>query len=101
MRRVLVHLDLDIVRHSPDFAFDDAALEKLVGANVGQTIHRRMGAGASGLKIPDGQGGFVDKPAVLIVVKSIAIEALPDESPPVANGHGEAPTPPAMRIVAP
>jgi len=107
MRRILVHLDVDIIKHDESFLLDDELLERNVGEMVGQTLPRRLGIGTTPIQVPDGRGGFIPKPAVLVVVRHVGIEALPEADTQPMNGTAphpkldDQPPPSNLRILTP
>ena len=98
MRRILVHLDVEILKHDSAFDLTDEVLEKEVGNMVGATVPRMLGIGAMKITIPDGRGNFVPKPCVLVRVVHVGIEAVPENPPELQD---QPPAERALKIVTP
>lgn len=82
MRRVLIHLDVDVLKHDETFALSDERIEKEIGAMVNATLPRRLGIGTTPVEVPDGRGGFTKKPAVLVTLVRIGVAAVPEGEQP-------------------
>lgn len=77
MRRTLtIKVEVDIVVHEGGM-IDDERLAVEFGAMVAQTTPRILAIGETSVLVPDGAGGFVKKPAVVVSLRALESSVVP------------------------
>lgn len=75
-RTVALRVDVDIVVHEGGM-IDDERLAVEFGAMVAQTTPRVLAIGETSVMVPDGAGGFIKKPAVVVSLRTMEASVVP------------------------
>ena len=87
MRRTLtLTFVADVVFHDGAEAMSDKRLAHEFGTMCHQVIPRVLGIGCTSVVVPDGAGGFVKKPAVVVSLRTMEAEVAPIEGVTTPSG---------------